>query len=105
MEKEKLMAVHPAKAAAATNVFEPGSLSVNVFKVEKSSASSSPPKTLLIVTPTADGSYPVLLFLPGFCICNCLYSRLLRHIASHGFIVVAPQVYMYVLQLVLAKYV
>ncbi|XP_052174636.1 chlorophyllase-1 [Diospyros lotus] len=93
MEKEKLIAVNPAKAAAATNVFEPGRLSVNVFKVEKSNASSSPPKTLLIVTPTAAGSYPVLLFLPGFCICNYSYSLLLRHIASHGFIVVAPQLY------------
>ncbi|KAM0942065.1 putative chlorophyllase [Dioscorea sansibarensis] len=55
--------------------------------------SSSPPKPLLIVTPSKAGKYPVVLFLHGFVLSNQSYSQLLSHISSHGFILVAPQLY------------
>ncbi|THG02603.1 hypothetical protein TEA_013354 [Camellia sinensis var. sinensis] len=80
-----------ASPALATKVFEEGKLSVKSMKVEESSESSSPPKPLLIVTPTLEGTYPILLFFHGFLIHNTAYEKLLQHVSSHGFIVVAPQ--------------
>ncbi|KAE9460629.1 hypothetical protein C3L33_07466, partial [Rhododendron williamsianum] len=79
--------------ALATNVFEPGSLGFQCKSVKSSCDSSSPPKPLFIVTPTVEGTYPVLLFLPGTQVRNTSYSRMFQLIASHGFIVVAPQLY------------
>ncbi|PRQ26030.1 putative chlorophyllase [Rosa chinensis] len=55
--------------------------------------SSAPPKPLLIATPTVSGTYPVLLLLHGFYLRNYFYKGILQHIASHGFIVVGPQLY------------
>ena len=74
-----------------TSVFEPGNLSVTCIRVETSNI-ASPPKPLLIVTPTIQGTYPVLLFLHGFELRNTFYTQLLQLISSHGYIVVAPQV-------------
>ncbi|KAJ0110756.1 hypothetical protein Patl1_03306 [Pistacia atlantica] len=39
------------------------------------------------------GTYDVILFFPGTSLGNKSYSDLFQHIASHGFIVVAPQLY------------
>ncbi|KAL5561748.1 hypothetical protein UlMin_031495 [Ulmus minor] len=64
--------------------------------MEASSSSSSPLKPLLIVTPTVKGTYPVILFLHGFYLRNNFYLQLLQHISSHGYIVVAPQLYEYI---------
>jgi chlorophyllase len=52
-----------------------------------------PPKPLLIAVPKAKGKYPVVQFQHGFTLQNHFYSQLLLHLASHGFIVVAPQMY------------
>lgn len=51
-----------------------------------------PPKEILIVHPIESGTYPVLLFFPGTSLVNSFYSQLFKHISSHGFIVVSPQV-------------
>ncbi|XVF21715.1 hypothetical protein REPUB_Repub12eG0114100 [Reevesia pubescens] len=56
-----------------------------------SSSPSSPPKPLLIFTPSEQGTYPVILFFHGFYLHNYFYTDLLHHISSHGFIIVAPQ--------------
>ncbi|OIW21200.1 hypothetical protein TanjilG_30801 [Lupinus angustifolius] len=53
----------------------------------------SPPKPLLIANPVEAGLFPILLFLHGFLLENSFYSQLMQHIASHGFIVIAPQLY------------
>ncbi|CAN6561257.1 unnamed protein product [Malus baccata var. baccata] len=53
--------------------------------------SSAPPKPLFIVTPTVAGTYPLILLHHGFYLRNYFYKELLQHIASHGFIAVAPQ--------------
>ncbi|KAK7314593.1 hypothetical protein VNO77_33119 [Canavalia gladiata] len=76
-------------------VFQKGDIHWKKFNVERSNTSSSPspPKPLLIFTPTVPGEYPVILFCHGFCIRNTFYSKLLGHIVSHGFIVVAPQLF------------
>lgn len=73
------------------NVFEAGNLSVKTIKVKKSDACRSPAE-LLVMAPEAQGSYPVVLFCHGYCTQTSWYSQLLRHISSHGYILVAPQV-------------
>eukprot|EP00249_Psilotum_nudum_P024612 c29237_g1_i5 orf=228-1253(-) len=52
-----------------------------------------PPKPLLLAVPKQEGEYPVVLFLHGFSLLNHHYSQLLHHVASHGFIMIAPQMY------------
>ncbi|XP_059660455.1 chlorophyllase-1-like [Cornus florida] len=84
-----LVETRPA-LSTTTSVFERGSLGVKSITVETSSP-SSPPNKLLVVTPTVQGTYPVLVFVHGFAMQILSYSELLEHISSHGFIVVAPQ--------------
>ena len=88
-EGERAMAAIEARPASATTT-------VDVFKrgnyTTKAIRKSNAPKTLFIVTPENEGTYPVLLFLHGYNICPCCYSQLLQHISSHGYIVVAPLV-------------
>ncbi|KAK4750108.1 hypothetical protein SAY87_027557 [Trapa incisa] len=74
--------------AAAGDVFQIGRFSTLLRSVE-----DGPPKPLLIASPTEEGEYPVLLLLHGYLLCNSFYSQLLQHVASHGFILVAPQLY------------
>ncbi|KAF9618581.1 hypothetical protein IFM89_002276, partial [Coptis chinensis] len=75
-----------------TSVFEVGIFDLAQQQVETSQP-SSPPKQLLIIAPTAQGEYPVIVFLHGTSLSTSFYSQLLQHIASHGYIVVAPQLY------------
>nr|AAP44978.1 chlorophyllase [Ginkgo biloba] len=52
-----------------------------------------PPKPLLIALPSQHGDYPLILFFHGYVLLNSFYSQLLRHVASHGYIAIAPQMY------------
>nr|ACO50429.1 chlorophyllase 2 [Pachira macrocarpa] len=70
-----------------TGKYHPTSVSVD----PSNSSPSSPPKPLLIFTPSEQGTYPVILFFHGFYLRNNFYTGLLLHISSHGFIIVAPQ--------------
>ncbi|EYU46277.1 hypothetical protein ABFS82_04G057100 [Erythranthe guttata] len=78
--------------AKMPSVFMAGKIGgeVKTIKVKKSDANGA---ELLIVTPKAQGSYPVLLFCHGYSTQTTWYSHLLQHISSHGYIVVAPQFY------------
>ncbi|KAK2980644.1 hypothetical protein RJ640_011452 [Escallonia rubra] len=86
-------------APADTKVFSTGKYTAVTAKIElercttKPSLSNPPPKPLLLVSPSEAGEYPVLVFLHGYLFYNTFYSQLLKHVASHGFIVVAPQLY------------
>ena len=51
-----------------------------------------PPAHLFVAAPSVGGHYPVLLFKHGTLLANYAYSQILLHIASYGYIVVAPQV-------------
>ncbi|GLT99559.1 hypothetical protein SLE2022_169930 [Rubroshorea leprosula] len=83
-----------AAAAAATNVFEIGSYRTLVQRVESSSLlPAPPPKPLLIASPSEAGDFPILIFLHGYLLFNSFYSQLIQHVASHGFIAIAPQLY------------
>ncbi|XVE73075.1 hypothetical protein DITRI_Ditri11bG0088600 [Diplodiscus trichospermus] len=74
-------------------VFSQGKYNPKSISVDTSRPPSSPPKPLLIFTPSEEGTYPVILFFHGFYIRNHFYTELIKHISSHGFIVVAPQMY------------
>ncbi|XP_020591734.1 chlorophyllase-2, chloroplastic [Phalaenopsis equestris] len=78
-------------------VFKTGNHAVKLITVLqndfRSSAEKPPPKPLLVSTPCEEDEFPVLIFLHGFVLYNSFYSQLLQHISSHGFIVVAPQLY------------
>ncbi|CAL5408081.1 unnamed protein product [Camellia sinensis] len=83
-----------------TNVFDVGKYTTLLPSAEpntcttKSSLSLPPPKPLLIAIPDVAGEFPLLLLLHGYgyLLYDSFYSQLIRHIASHGFIAVAPQV-------------
>lgn len=74
----------------AYGVFECGKYQVQHLKIPK--GQNGVPKPLLVAVPNQKGKYPVLLLLHGFMMENVFYSQLLAHVASHGYIVVAPQV-------------
>nr|AHZ35334.1 chlorophyllase [Picrorhiza kurrooa] len=85
-------------SSLTSSVFELGNQTIQLIKCEaqkcsRRSDSTDPPRPLLISTPSETGIYPVLLFLHGYLLYNSFYSQLIQHIASHGFIVVAPQLY------------
>ncbi|KAJ6771655.1 CHLOROPHYLLASE-2 CHLOROPLASTIC [Salix koriyanagi] len=92
-----------ATATVTTNVFEAGKYTTVLQKIESRTtccpANTSPPppvpppKPILIVMPCEAGEFPLLVFLHGYLLYNSFYSQLLQHIASHGFIVIAPQVH------------
>ncbi|KAK8629430.1 hypothetical protein V6N13_078271 [Hibiscus sabdariffa] len=85
-----------AFTTSATNVFGIGCYTTVLRKVDSVSTSSvpvPPPKPLLVATPREAGEFPLLIFLHGYLLYNSFYSQLLRHVASHGFIVIAPQLY------------
>ncbi|KAJ1694434.1 hypothetical protein LUZ63_011132 [Rhynchospora breviuscula] len=77
----------------ASALFETGKLDVRIVTAKAGNEASLPPKPVLIASPTDVGMYPVLLFVHGFFLQNQYYTELLRHISSHGFIVVAPQLF------------
>ncbi|XP_061371376.1 chlorophyllase-2-like isoform X2 [Gastrolobium bilobum] len=87
-------------STALTNVFETGKYTTELQRVDSDSCThdgtlldSSPPKSLLIATPLEAGEFSLLLFLHGYLLNNSFYSQLMQHIASHGFLVIAPQLY------------
>ncbi|ONI26368.1 hypothetical protein PRUPE_1G020600 [Prunus persica] len=90
-----------ASTAATNVVFEIGKYKVVLQRAEPETTCSTkssnipvpPPKPLLIGMPCEAGEFPLLLLLHGYLLSNSFYSQLIQHIASHGFIVVAPQLY------------
>ncbi|RLN18400.1 chlorophyllase-2, chloroplastic-like [Panicum miliaceum] len=91
----------------AGGVFDHGRHRVSLSRVDEARAPSRcgggapaqpgagtlPPKPLLVAAPHETGEYPVLVFLHGYLVVNSFYSQLFQHIASHGYIIVAPQLY------------
>jgi chlorophyllase len=71
--------------------YSPGPLTVRTIQLERCAYGA--PKFLQIHAPAEPGTYAVVLFQHGFLIPNAYYSEVLRHLASHGFVVVAPQMY------------
>lgn len=49
------------------------------------------PLDLLVVSPVDASAAPVVVFVHGFVLQNDFYTNIFEHLASHGFVVVAPQ--------------
>ncbi|XVF63053.1 hypothetical protein PTKIN_Ptkin09bG0057900 [Pterospermum kingtungense] len=82
--------------SSATSVFGLGRYTTMLQQVDSVATSSlpvPPPKPLLIAAPSEAGEFPLLIFIHGYLLYNSFYSQLLQHVASHGFIVIAPQLY------------
>lgn len=47
----------------------------------------------IVLTPQEAGSYPALVFHHGTALMAADYEELLTHVASHGYVVMAPQIY------------
>uniref|UniRef100_A0ACD5V8H9 Uncharacterized protein n=1 Tax=Avena sativa TaxID=4498 RepID=A0ACD5V8H9_AVESA len=82
------------RSMATTSVFGKG-LPVDVKSVKPNlmKVTQSLNKPIMVIAPTEAGTYPVIVFLHGFELAAHDYEQLLRHVASHGFIAVAPQLY------------
>ncbi|GMH29245.1 hypothetical protein Nepgr_031088 [Nepenthes gracilis] len=86
-----------SSSSSATNVFENGNYQTVLLNIQSDgSVPVPPPKPLLVGTPSSPvgGDFPVLLLLHGYLLQFSFYFQLIQHIASHGFIVVAPQLYL-----------
>jgi chlorophyllase len=51
------------------------------------------PKPVRLTAPSTSGTYPIVQFQHGFLSDRRAYDEILTHLASHGFVVVAPQMY------------
>jgi chlorophyllase len=66
---------------------------LEVVTVDLSEGEAGAPKPLRIHAPAASGTYALVQFQHGFTADVRGYDELLGHVASHGFVVVAPQMY------------
>ncbi|XAR57280.1 Chlorophyllase [Bertholletia excelsa] len=86
-----------SSSLSTSSVFDFGKYTTQILSVDPqnftSSCSLPPPKPLLIATPSEAGEFSLLLLLHGYLLYNSFYSQLIQHISSHGFIVIAPQLY------------
>jgi len=71
------------------NYYQSGELAVDVVSLRGTTA----PVELDIYTPTIRGRYPVIVFQHGFGGSIKSYETISEHLASHGFVVVLPQMY------------
>jgi chlorophyllase len=75
----------------STDPYALGALAVETISVKR--CQEAAPAAMLIHTPAEVGTYPVVVFQHGFLAYNSEYNEILTRLASHGFIVVAPQMY------------
>lgn len=68
-----------------------GDLTVRTLDVD--ACTMGAPTALRIHFPASTGEFPVVLFQHGFMTRNSAYDGVLQQVASHGFVVVAPQMY------------
>ncbi len=71
------------------NFYEQGELSISVINI----ADTIAPVELDIYTPSDSDTYPVIIFQHGFGSSIKGYEAISTHLASHGFVVVLPQMY------------
>nr|XP_043621205.1 chlorophyllase-2-like [Erigeron canadensis] len=84
-----MMSTSSVSVCSQIDVFAIGEYETKLVKP----ADTVTPKPLLIFTPLEAGEYPVLILLHGYLLNNSFYSQLSHQIASHGFVLVVPQLY------------
>ena len=80
----------PGVYMAAGDPYAPGTLSVVTSDV---TAGNGSPVDFIVLAPDQAGTYPLVVFQHGFVLQNSYYTTMLEHVASHGFVVVVPQMY------------
>lgn len=76
---------------ATGNPYDIGSLAIRTLDVARCERGA--PVSLRIHAPQAPGEYAVVVYQHGFMSRNDFYDDILGRLASHGFVVVAPQMY------------
>lgn len=76
---------------STSDPYSSGALAIHQWNIPACEQGNIVP--LLILAPQTAGNYPVVVFQHGFMTRNEAYRQLLSHLASHGFVVVAPQMY------------
>lgn len=77
----------PPLFQSSGNPYEPGALDITTSEITEA------PVAFMLIHPTIADAYPIIVFQHGFLMANDYYSQMLEHIASHGFVIVAPQMY------------
>lgn len=73
------------------DAFQPGPLAVTLHTVAR--CADAAPLPMRIYAPTASDDYPVIQLQHAFFAPNDIYDTIAEHVASHGFIVIVPQMY------------
>lgn len=73
------------------NPYERGALTINTIEISEGEYGA--PVDMLIHHPVEQGQYAVIQWQHGFLAANKWYTETLTHVSSHGFVVVAPQMY------------
>jgi len=84
-----LSALRSGDADGCTSPYDKGPYTVQNLRLRVPITQSV--RFLWIAVPTVEGKIPVVQFQHGFDVRNACYSRLISHVASYGFIVIAPQ--------------
>ena len=71
------------------NFYQPGELTVQVTTIPGTTA----PVEMDVYTPVIVDTYPLVIFQHGFTASIKGYETISTHLASHGFVVVLPQMY------------
>lgn len=87
----RLISVQARRPAPPRPTYGKNRVAIDAARI--SAAACLPPKPLIIALPEEAGEYPVVIMYHGYVLLNLHYSQLLKHVASHGFIVIAPQMY------------
>ena len=66
---------------------------LEVTQVDVAEGQFGAPRPVRITAPTESGTWAVVQFQHGFLSDRRAYDEILTHLASHGFVVVAPQMY------------
>lgn len=82
----------PEHYVSQSDPFAPGVLGVGTISIRQTFDGA--PFPMLIHAPRDQGNYPLVIFEHGFMALNSYYDEILNHLASHGFVVIAPQVYL-----------
>lgn len=77
--------------ADRSDPFSRGVLAVR--SIDVASCELGAPTAMRIHVPEEAGDFPVIVFQHGFMTQNSAYDEILQHVASHCFVVVAPQMY------------
>ncbi|HOW51164.1 MAG TPA: dienelactone hydrolase family protein [bacterium] len=72
-------------------IFSPGNIPVSTINIKEGDGGA--PKAMIIYAPNDQETHPVVFLFHGFLCSSTWFENILFHLATHGFIAVAPQMY------------